>query len=75
MDESPTIAVTLSDALLKELRQRAQAEGLPLSWLVAGMVYDTITAWDLRATTMRASQGRAVRAFGSSSSPSPQAWN
>jgi hypothetical protein len=70
MDDSPTITVTLSADLLNQLRQLAQAQELPLSWLVAGLVCDTIVAWDERARVTRSSQGRAVRA--SWSSP---AWN
>jgi hypothetical protein len=44
MDNTPTISVTLSADLLTHLRCRAQSEQVPLSWLVAGMVCDTIVA-------------------------------
>jgi hypothetical protein len=70
MDELPTITVTLSPDLLKQLRQRARSEDLTLSWLVAGLVCDTIVAWNERAHVTRMSQCRAVRALGSS-----PAWN
>jgi hypothetical protein len=37
----PHVRVTLSDDLLNHLRQTAQAEHVPLHWLVAGLVCDT----------------------------------
>ena len=44
MDNNSTISVTLSADLLTHLRLRAQTERTPLSWLVAGLVCDTIVA-------------------------------
>jgi hypothetical protein len=37
----PHVWVTLSGDLLNHLRQTAQAEHVPLHWLVAGLVCDT----------------------------------
>jgi hypothetical protein len=48
MDPSTTISVTLSDDLLAHLRQRAHSEQVPLHWLVAGLVCDTIGSWNER---------------------------
>ncbi len=42
MKTSPEIAVTLSDALLESLRAQSHELGIPLRWLVAGLVCDTI---------------------------------
>jgi hypothetical protein len=36
------IAVTLSDELLETLRAHSQELNIPLKWLVAGLVCDTI---------------------------------
>jgi hypothetical protein len=38
----PQVRVTLSDALLNHLRQTAQQKHVPLRWLVAGLVCDTM---------------------------------
>jgi hypothetical protein len=38
----PQVRVTLSDDLLNHLRRVAQAKHIPLRWLVAGLVYDTL---------------------------------
>ena len=38
----PQLRVTLSDDLLNHLRRVAQQEHVPLRWLVAGLVYDTL---------------------------------
>jgi hypothetical protein len=38
----PQVLVTLSDDLLNHLRQTAQAQCVPLQWLVAGLVCDTM---------------------------------
>jgi hypothetical protein len=38
----PQVRVTLSDDLLNHLRQTAQAKHVPLRWLVAGLVCDTM---------------------------------
>jgi len=48
MNNSPTISVTLSVDLLNHLRQVAQIQNVPLNWLVAGLVCDTIVAWNER---------------------------
>jgi CopG-like RHH_1 or ribbon-helix-helix domain, RHH_5 len=45
MDTTPTISVTLSADLLNHLRRRARSERVSLSWLVAGLVCDTVAAW------------------------------
>ena len=44
MDVSPEIRVTLSDELMKRLRLEAQRLHVPLRWLVAGLVCDTLEA-------------------------------
>ena len=38
----PQVRVTQSDDLLNHLRRVAQQEHVPLRWLVAGLVYDTL---------------------------------
>ncbi len=38
----PQVRVTLSDDLLDHLRQMAQQKHVPLRWLVAGLVCDTM---------------------------------
>jgi len=42
MTTSPEIYVTLSDELLGSLRAQSQELKIPLKWLVAGLVCDTI---------------------------------
>jgi hypothetical protein len=42
MKTSPEIVVTLSDDLMESLRARSQELKIPLKWLVAGLVCDTI---------------------------------
>ena len=42
MKRSPQVRVTLSDDLLNHLRKVAQEKHVPLRWLVAGMVCDTL---------------------------------
>ncbi len=42
MDTDPSILVVLSDDLLSHLRRVAQQKHIPLRWLVAGLVYDTL---------------------------------
>lgn len=42
MDTSPQIRVTLSEELLKHLRREAESRRVPLRWLVAGLVCDTM---------------------------------
>jgi hypothetical protein len=46
MKTSPQIVVTLSDELMESLRARAQELKIPLKWLVAGLVCDTIELGD-----------------------------
>ena len=42
MDSNPNILVVLSDDLLSHLRKLAQQNHVPLRWLVAGLICDTI---------------------------------
>jgi len=42
MDANPSILVVLSDDLLSHLRRVAQENHIPLRWLVAGLVCDTL---------------------------------
>ena len=42
MNAGPQVRVTLSDDLLNHLRQTAQEKHIPLKWLVAGLVCDTL---------------------------------
>jgi hypothetical protein len=42
MKTGPKIVVTLSDKLMQSLRAQSQALKVPLNWLVAGLVCDTI---------------------------------
>jgi hypothetical protein len=42
MKRSPLVQVTLSDDLLNHLRKTAQEQHVPLRWLVAGLVCDTL---------------------------------
>jgi hypothetical protein len=42
MDATAHIRVTLSDDLLDHLRREAEARHVPLRWLVAGLVCDTL---------------------------------
>ena len=44
MDSTSELAVTLSDELLEQLKAEAETLGLPLEWLVASLVADTIDA-------------------------------
>jgi hypothetical protein len=44
MDSTSELAVTLSDELLEQLQAEAETLGLPLEWLVASLVADTIDA-------------------------------
>jgi|GEM_PF-1495124 len=44
VDASPQVRVTLSDDLLCHLRRVAQEKHIPLRWLVAGLVCDTMEA-------------------------------
>jgi hypothetical protein len=42
MKTSPEIAVTLSAELLRSLQVQSREQKVPLKWLVAGLVCDTI---------------------------------
>ncbi|MGO8898602.1 MAG: hypothetical protein ACLQU5_09670 [Isosphaeraceae bacterium] len=44
MKRSPQVRVTLSDDLLNHLRKTAREQHVPLRWLVAGLVCDTLEA-------------------------------
>ncbi len=46
MKTRPEIAVTLSDELLESLRAQAEELKVPLKWLVAGLICDTLEAKD-----------------------------
>lgn len=46
MKTSPEIVVTLSDELLATLKAQADELKVPLKWLVAGLVCDTIEPAD-----------------------------
>ncbi len=57
MDATAQILVTLSDDLLKHLRREAETRHVPLRWLVAGLICDT-----LEQDTLPARPCAAVRA-------------
>jgi hypothetical protein len=42
MKRSPQVRVTLSDDLLHHLRKTALEQRVPLRWLVAGLICDTL---------------------------------
>lgn len=42
MIETPEVSVTLSKELYRQLRAESRRLGLPLEWVVASMVADTI---------------------------------
>jgi hypothetical protein len=42
MDATPSFQIVLSDDLLSHLRKLAQQNHVPLRWLVAGLICDTI---------------------------------
>ncbi len=46
MNASPELAVTLSDDLLNHLRDEALRLEIPLEWLVASLVVDTMDEAD-----------------------------
>jgi hypothetical protein len=70
MDCSTTISVTLSADLLNHLRQRARHDQVPLSWLVVGLVCDTMVAWNERAGGASGVQVREVEGL-----PLSPTWN
>lgn len=49
MDATPQIMVTLSADLFKKLRREAEKRHVPLRWLVAGLVCDTLESDALTA--------------------------
>ena len=46
MNAAAELAVTLSDTLYARLRDEARRLGLPLEWLVASLVVDTLEEAD-----------------------------
>ncbi len=42
MNATPQVMVTLSADLLKQLRKESREQHVPLRWLVAGLVCDTM---------------------------------
>jgi len=42
MNATPEVRVTLSEDLLRHLRRRASELEIPIEWLVAGLVCDTL---------------------------------
>ncbi len=42
MDATSQVMVTLSDDLLRQLRKEAREQHVPLRWVVAGLVCDTL---------------------------------
>jgi hypothetical protein len=48
MNAASELAVTLSDALLAHLRDEARRLDVPLVWLVASLVVDTMEEADLK---------------------------
>jgi hypothetical protein len=46
MNPNPEILVTLSDELLDRIRRQARELHVPMKWLVAGLVCDTIAPRD-----------------------------
>ena len=51
MDANAEVFVTLSADLLDRLRKVAQKEHMPLRWLVAGLICDTVDTDQLHAAT------------------------
>jgi hypothetical protein len=54
MDAAPQFMVTLSDELLTHLRKHAQEMHVPLRWLVAGLVCDTLESGKEKSDKNRA---------------------
>ncbi len=52
-DPTSEIAVTLTDALRRRLRREADRLGVPLEWLVAGLVCDTLEPPGVPAPSVR----------------------
>jgi hypothetical protein len=70
MDHASTICVTVSADLLSHLRQVAEEQHVPISWLVTGLICDTIATCNERVAVTRISRDRALASI----RPSP-AWN
>ncbi len=70
MDHSPTISVTLSADLLKHLRRLAEKQYVPISWLVTGLICETLATCHERVALARTSGGRVLPVI-----RSPSAWN
>jgi hypothetical protein len=51
MKATPEIPVTLSHELLGHLRSRAAELGVPLRWLIAGLICDTVEGLAGRLST------------------------
>jgi hypothetical protein len=60
MRRAPAVSVTLSDDLLVHLRRRADEEQVPMEWLVAGLVCDTMDSWNERTVRKLGVQVREV---------------
>ena len=45
MKATPAVRVTLSEELLRHLRRRASELKVPIEWLVAGLVCDTLNTF------------------------------
>jgi hypothetical protein len=60
MNASPDVAVTLSAELLERLRAEARELGLPLEYVVAGLVVDTVESFGDPARRNR--EGQLARA-------------
>jgi len=57
MKKKSEILVTLSDELMDQLRAQARRLHVPLKWLVAGMVCDTIEMTDGASSAVNDSTG------------------
>jgi hypothetical protein len=55
MIAAPELSVTLSPELLRHLRKESRVLGVPLEWLVAGMVADTLDEADMTPQPLAAS--------------------
>src|SRR5437899_2840297 len=52
MNETSQVFVTLSEDLLRHLGQLARTIGVPIRWMVAGLVCDTIESVPVQATNV-----------------------
>jgi hypothetical protein len=53
MDANAEFRVTLSEELLRHLRLESEARHVPLRWLVAGLICDTLEAGEQAVGTER----------------------